>query len=136
MTNPKCEHCGATATAAEISAPMDVLDIEFIFATGSIKSRGRECYLRPLLLSVVECLIDAYPHPVSLFAIYEAVYRDRDPEELPNYSVMGVMVTQLRVALAKARMPLAIFSVSNGHDESGLMIAGSLNREPFIRKVA
>lgn len=123
----RCEHCGSA---------IDSLDVEFIFATGIVRSGGRECYLRPLLLGIVECLIDAYPRPVSLLAIYESLYSSRPPDELPNFNILSVMCAQLRDALARAHMPLSVLWVSNGRGDTGMMIAGCSNRHAFIRKVA
>lgn len=122
-----CPHCGGD---------VQNLDIEFIFATGELKSGGRSCYLRPMLLQIVECLIDAYPRAVSQVAIFEALYGAREDDTMPNFSIIGTNVTQLRRALEAAGMPVTVLTVTNGRTETGFAIAAGSNRDGFINKVA
>lgn len=118
-----CSHCGA---------PITELAIEFTFGTGEVRAGGVTATLRPMHMRILECLVDAYPRALSRPALFAELYQDED--EPPGYNVLNVTVGQMRKAIAAARLPFSIISVTGG-DAEGLLLAPEMHGD-FIRQVA
>jgi DNA-binding response OmpR family regulator len=116
MQNTKCPNCGQEC---------QTLDIEFNYESGVVKLAGRTVYLRPRMIDILECLVDAYPAAVSVQAILEspAFTTENEAKATPNFIIQEVL--RMRSELSKSRLPLRIVRIHDGKAYGYLLSPGT-----------
>lgn len=100
----KCPQCGEAVAS---------LDLAFDFTEGVVRSGWRKCTLGPIQMTLLEHLMDAYPHGVELADVAAQLYPDEGDSDQCSQRLRA-NVNILRIKFSQAQMPWEICLLSRG----------------------